>query len=488
MAIKICPCCGMENDASEQNCQLCNFEFDQLDTAQVPNQSLTKKDQSASTQNTVSMSYTNPSSQKSQNPNAVLQYSGSQSTVPSEQPPAAKPPAADPTAPPKPVRYTYTSRETVRSEDSDDVFFSADKAFDEDDSDLDLNLFPDEEEKKRSRLILIVGSVITLVIFIAVLIFVIPWSKKEKKGESLTDNTPIQTEDTAMTKAVTQASEIISNGFVDTHGKDYVTIYQSADTGSGIVARVHTGDELDIYQIDSGWFQVGLEDVMGYLEADYVSFSKPEQAVETTEQMTESAKADTTEAATQTAVPVKPTANATIEVDTSGGGDGATFYLKVSGSYAYYVYEVWAYLYDGTESEYLGKNTSSESKVYLTAGSVISYVTAKVTPYHADGTVGETVTCRGDLVYDDPTPQGASVATCTKYGQINTHGGVVAGFTTSYVVNNGASAHVRDSLGNAWHVTAVNYCYSRGVNWYELYDTDDGDYYGWVDENYIDFN
>ncbi len=26
-----------------------------------------------------------------------------------------------------------------------------------------------------------------------------------------------------------------------------------------------------------------------------------------------------------------------------------------------------------------------------------------------------------------------------------------------------------------------------GITWYELYDTDDGDYYGWVDGNYINF-
>ena len=30
-------------------------------------------------------------------------------------------------------------------------------------------------------------------------------------------------------------------------------------------------------------------------------------------------------------------------------------------------------------------------------------------------------------------------------------------------------------------------CYNYGITWYELWDSDDGDYYGWVDENYIDF-
>lgn len=486
MAIKICPCCGMENDASEQNCQLCNFEFDQLDTAQVPNQSLTKKDQSVSTQNTVSMSYTNPSSQKSQNPNAVLQYSGSQSTVPSEQQSAAKPLAVDPTAPPKPVRYTYTSRETVRSEDADDIFFSADKVFDEDDSDLDLNLFPDEAEKKRSRLILIVGSVITLVIFIAVLIFVIPWSKKDDKGTSSIDKTPIpsQTENAAMTEAAAQPLEVISTGFVDAGGKNYVTLFQSADTSSGIVARANTGDEIDIYEIDEAWFYVRLEDVTGYLQAEYVTFTKPEEKAEAAEKDTTDAPADSQKKPVQKPTAPLPTAMATIEVTTVGDSD--TFTLCVSGTYAYYTYEATAY-YVGGEYEYLGMHTSSEARVKLVSSSECEAVTASVIPYNVDGVAGAEDIGRADLTYMTPEPN-ASVSSCNYYGQINTHGGVVAGFTTSYVVNNGASAHVRDSLGNAWHVTAVNYCYSHGVSWYELYDTDDGDYYGWVDENYIDFN
>ena len=36
-------------------------------------------------------------------------------------------------------------------------------------------------------------------------------------------------------------------------------------------------------------------------------------------------------------------------------------------------------------------------------------------------------------------------------------------------------------------MTAKYKCESYGVTWYELWDTDDGDYYGWVDEEFIDF-
>ena len=72
-------------------------------------------------------------------------------------------------------------------------------------------------------------------------------------------------------------------------------------------------------------------------------------------------------------------------------------------------------------------------------------------------------------------------------GQINCHGETVAGFTTDYVVNDGAVGTVRSSLGDTWHVTAKNFCTNYGITWYELWDSDDGDYYGWVDSNYIDF-
>lgn len=79
------------------------------------------------------------------------------------------------------------------------------------------------------------------------------------------------------------------------------------------------------------------------------------------------------------------------------------------------------------------------------------------------------------------------VYSCNKSGQINCHGGTVTGYTTDYVVNGGVVGKVRNSLGDTWHVTAYNYCSSMGITWFELYDSDDGDYYGWVYSNYIDF-
>ncbi len=78
-----------------------------------------------------------------------------------------------------------------------------------------------------------------------------------------------------------------------------------------------------------------------------------------------------------------------------------------------------------------------------------------------------------------------TVYRCEKLGEINGTG--VAGFTTSYVCENGPKTIVYEDLGNHWHFISFNYCYSKGIEWYELYDADDGDYYGWVDANYLRF-
>ena len=114
--------------------------------------------------------------------------------------------------------------------------------------------------------------------------------------------------------------------------------------------------------------------------------------------------------------------------------------------------------------------------------------TLSVTPYDDAGNAGDTVTCA------IPTDAEGTISTggilidgLNIRGQINCHGGVVAGYTTDYIVNGGACGMVRQSLGDTWHITAKNSCYNYGTNWYELWDSDDGDYYGWVDENYIDF-
>lgn len=184
----------------------------------------------------------------------------------------------------------------------------------------------------------------------------------------------------------------------------------------------------------------------------------------------------------------KPRISARIEVSQIIGGDGYEFTLVVGGDYAYYEYEVYEYIdYYDDGTEFLGKFRSDQPSVRLTAGSSLTYVMAVVTPYNADNISGETVTCLEYLPQAPPAQQNSGVEQCWQQGEIITYGKKVASFTTDYVVNHGKSAHVRDSLGNGWHIVAVNHYYSYGIHWYELYDADDGDYYGWVDLEYIDF-
>ena len=97
----------------------------------------------------------------------------------------------------------------------------------------------------------------------------------------------------------------------------------------------------------------------------------------------------------------------------------------------------------------------------------------------------------GMQYFDVPTTEN-SIGECyaldtTMYGQINCHGGTVAGYDSSYICDGGRKAIVRDSLGDAWHISTWRGCYNYGTVWYECYDSDDGDYYGWVDSSYIDF-
>ena len=87
-----------------------------------------------------------------------------------------------------------------------------------------------------------------------------------------------------------------------------------------------------------------------------------------------------------------------------------------------------------------------------------------------------------------PNPTGELFALeTTMYGQINCHGGTVAGYDSSYICDGGGKSTIRDSLGDTWHISTWRGCYNYGTVWYECYDSDDGDYYGWVDSSYIDF-
>ena len=70
-------------------------------------------------------------------------------------------------------------------------------------------------------------------------------------------------------------------------------------------------------------------------------------------------------------------------------------------------------------------------------------------------------------------------------GEVNGNG--VYGYTTDYVCNGGPMQE-EHAVQNGWHITAKNTYYAYGILWYQCWDTDDGDYYGWIDRNYLSFS
>ena len=69
-------------------------------------------------------------------------------------------------------------------------------------------------------------------------------------------------------------------------------------------------------------------------------------------------------------------------------------------------------------------------------------------------------------------------------GEVNGTG--VYGYTTNYVCY-GGTKETQHKVEDGWHITAKNMYYSYSITWYECWDTDDGDYYGWIDGRYLTF-
>lgn len=176
----------------------------------------------------------------------------------------------------------------------------------------------------------------------------------------------------------------------------------------------------------------------------------------------------------------KATASITIEPQ-SVNGNGTELLATVSGNYSYFTYECY---WDGEDktNQLLTSGTSYNQSIPISGGSTISKITFIVTPYNEDDLPGDTITS------DYTGPWSYVPVNSYNYGQINApEGGPINGYATSYILNGGEVAYTRTDLMDGWHVTAVNQCVFNGVIWYELYDSDDGDYYGWVDENHINF-
>ena len=185
-----------------------------------------------------------------------------------------------------------------------------------------------------------------------------------------------------------------------------------------------------------------------------------------------------------------PYVEAYVETYDYSGLDGAESRLYVDGDFAYI--EVEKAIVDDDTFWTVGTYQKSECGDYIDLhfnAYAEPETTIFVTPYNKNGMAGNVKAC---VVPKNATntikTNTITVIPVDQKGQIAIYdGSKVAGFTTSYVVDGGACTKVRESLGNQWHVTAKNKCFNYGVEWYELWDTDDGDYYGWVDSNYISF-
>lgn len=183
-----------------------------------------------------------------------------------------------------------------------------------------------------------------------------------------------------------------------------------------------------------------------------------------------------------------PKATASISVEPQSiNGNGTCLLMTVSGNYSYYTYEIYADC-EGQKNTLRKSGTSYDKSYTYEDGSTVSNFVFYVTPYNADGIAGE----RTSINYNGPMslpPSNASVInSCTKYGTINSpSGSKVDGLTRSYLIDGGAATYERHDLTHGWHITAVNEYYDGSTYWYELYDSDDGDYYGWVASYNISF-
>jgi len=140
-----------------------------------------------------------------------------------------------------------------------------------------------------------------------------------------------------------------------------------------------------------------------------------------------------------------------------------------------------------TETTGTLKNLSTATSKIATTTYVTTTTYKKTTTQTKTTTAAtvEAMTTTATTTHSGSDPIGISIVPIT--GQVNTYGGSVDGVTIDYVSGND-SYEVERHLEDEWHITAKNVYYSYGIIWLECWDTDDGDYYGWIDSNYINFD
>jgi hypothetical protein len=181
----------------------------------------------------------------------------------------------------------------------------------------------------------------------------------------------------------------------------------------------------------------------------------------------------------------RPYVDAHVETLRNGGADGSVSYLYADGDFDYIVVHRIDTDGDETYDDTFTKADCAERVDLHVNAIAIAETYLCIVPYYNSGVMGDMIVC--DVPDEVSGTDAVTKQAVDMKGQINCHGGTVAGFTTAYICEAGEVSTVRKSLGDGWHITAKNKCVSYGVTWYELWDSDDGDYYGWVDESYIDF-
>lgn len=113
----------------------------------------------------------------------------------------------------------------------------------------------------------------------------------------------------------------------------------------------------------------------------------------------------------------------------------------------------------------------------------------EITPYDSENKAGEKIKC----VFPSAVKNTIKDKVDSKpieplNGLIDCPQGQLQGFDRSYVLDGGDVKTVRDKIDHNRRITAKNEAFNYDVHWYELWDSDNGDYYGWVDEKFINFN
>lgn len=215
--------------------------------------------------------------------------------------------------------------------------------------------------------------------------------------------------------------------------------------------------------------------------------AEPETTAETvTETTTATTAAATETAAVTTTQPPAPLPSVTAELISEQAFQGIDVFLIVNGNY--YNYSYTCNEYDPSGAVYTTSGTSSDGKLKVSSFSGgVTKVTVNVTPYNIDGTAGSTVSATFVPDYNSGANTN-SITPCTRFGTIYSPSGIkVDGLAGSYLIDGGPPAYERHDLTHGWHIKAVNEYFNGTAYWYELYDADDGDYYGWVYSGNISF-